>query len=688
MTLQRPNFIQFGREICGDFTQAERREWWLANGLGGYAAGTVAGSLTRRYHGLLIAPVHPPLGRVLVVAKADATLTDGEREWPLYTNRWQGGAVDPQGNAHIESFHLDGRMPVWRFALGDIRLEERIWMEPGSNTTYVAYRLEPDPLGRADGMKLRVKILINARDHHGQTLPGDFSPAIAVVDGQLRIAYSNGFTLYVSPRGGVIESTAYWVKNLDLAIERERGLPDWDNHLCAGEARLELIPGQSTGLVFSLHEEVSTNLQDAFERFHGHDAKVIELAETRTPEMVHAPDWIRQLLLAADSFIIGRPLPAFPEGESVIAGYPWFGDWGRDTMIALPGLALATGRYETARRVLETFAKFIDRGMLPNLFPGAGETPEYNTVDASLWYIEAWRAYLEVTQDQVALEQAFPVLQGFLESYRKGTRYHILMDPDDGLLYAGEKGVQLTWMDAKVGDWVITPRIGKPVEINALWFNAHRVMADFARRLGFSPAAYDELAEKIKRGFAQFVDKETGGLFDVIDGPEGDDNTVRPNQILAVSLTHSPLGPETQKQVVAICKRHLLCSFGLRSLSPSHRDYRPHYRGGVWERDGAYHQGTVWPWLLGHYALAEFRVHGDPTIAQALLEPVRHHLFDAGLGTVSEIFDGAPPHSPSGCPSQAWSVACILDAWQRLQQAKIMKEEAKETELKTRSISL
>jgi 4-alpha-glucanotransferase len=230
-------------------------------------------------------------------------------------------------------------------------------------------------------------------------------------------------------------------------------------------------------------------------------------------------------------------------------------------------------------------------------------------------------------------------------------------------------------MDVKVGDWVVTPRIGKPVEVNALWFNAHRVMADFARCLGFPSAGYEGPAENIKRGFAKFIDQETGGLFDLIDGPEGDDNTIRPNQILAVSLTQSPIGPETQKQVVALCKGHLLCSFGLRSISPSHRDYHPYYRGDVWERDGEYHQGPVWPWLLGHYALAEFRVHGDPTIAQALLEPVRHHLFDAGLGTMSEIFEGAAPHIPRGCPSQAWSVACILDAWLRFEQAKRRKTE-------------
>jgi 4-alpha-glucanotransferase len=672
---KRPDIIQFGREICGDLAQAERREWWLTNGLGGYAAGTIAQSLTRRYHGLLIAPLRPPLGRVLVAAKADATLIDGDREWPLFSNRWRSAAVEPQGNVFIESFLLDGRMPVWRFAVEDIRLEERIWMEPGANTTYVAYRLEPDRLGQVKKLWLRVKVLINRRDDHGQTLPGDFSPALAILNGQLCVAYSNGFSLYVSPQGGVIESLNYWVENFDLAIERERGLPDWDNHLCAGEARLELIPGQWAGLIFSIHQEVSPDLQIALERFRKHDAGVIELAEKRIPEMASAPDWIRQLLLAADSFPIARPLPSFPDGESVIAGYPWFGDWGRDTMVALSGLTLATGRFETARRILETFANFIDRGMLPNVFPGSGESPEYNTVDAALWYIEAWRAYVEATKDHDSLRKIFPILQGILEQYQKGTRFSIHMDPDDGLLFAGEAGVQLTWMDAKVGDWVVTPRIGKPVEINALWFNAHRVMAAFARRLGFPFASYAELADKIRESFAKFMDHESGGLFDVIDGPEGNDNTVRPNQILAVSLTYSPIPLETQKRVVALCKRCLLCSLGLRSLAPSHKDYRPHYRGAVWERDGAYHQGTVWPWLLGHYALAEFRVHGDPAFAQGLLEAVRHHLFDAGLGTISETFEGDPPHVPRGCPSQAWSVACILDSWLKLEQAKRKKTE-------------
>ncbi len=661
---------EFGREVCGHPEQAEAKEWWLANGLGGYAAGTVAGSLTRRYHGLLIAPVNPPLGRILVVSKADETLIDGNHEWALFTNRWQGGTVDPKGYVHIESFHLDGRTPVWRYTSGDLCLEKRIWMEPRANTTYVAYRLEQAHIGQTQGIKLRLRVLINARDHHVPMQSGGFTPHISSENGQLHVVHSSWFSLYVKPQHGVIESASYWVDNLDLPVERERGLPDWDNHLCAGEARIDLIPGKWTGLVFSLNKDVSPDMEEAIGRSQADDARVIMLAETHVPEMRGAPEWVKQLVLSADSFIFSRPLPDLPDGESIIAGYPWFGDWGRDTMIALPGLTLATGRYDTAKRILQTFARFINQGMLPNVFPGSGETPEYNTVDAALWYIEAWRTYVEATNDLSSLEQAFPVLREVMEWHMKGTRYHIRMDPRDSLLYAGEPGVQLTWMDAKVGDWVVTPRIGKPVEINALWFNAHLVMADFAGLLNLQATTYVEAAEEIKRSFVKFIDRETGGLFDVIDSPGGNDGSIRPNQIFAVSLHHSPLDRELQRNIVALCKRHLLCSFGLRSLSPSHKDYRPYYLGGVWERDGSYHQGPVWAWLLGHYALAEFKVHGDAEAAQALLDPIRHHLFDAGLGTISEIFDGAPPHIPRGCPSQAWSVACILDAWWRLERAK------------------
>ncbi|MBI3575717.1 MAG: glycogen debranching protein, partial [Gammaproteobacteria bacterium] len=331
---------------------------------------------------------------------------------------------------------------------------------------------------------------------------------------------------------------------------------------------------------------------------------------------------------------------------------------------------LATGRYDSARRILQTFARFIDQGMLPNVFPGHGETPEYNTVDAALWYFEAWRAYLSVIDDQAALKHVFPSLEEMIAWHVKGTRHGIGVDSRDGLLRAGEPGVQLTWMDAKVDDWVVTPRIGKPVEINALWYNALNIMADFSKRLGRSAETYIGMAEKARQGFQHFINPDTGALFDVLDGPAGHDAAIRPNQIFAVSLPHSPLARDAQRAVVRQCGRELLSSYGLRSLSPAHSDYRPRYLGGVWERDGAYHQGPVWAWLLGHYALAEYRVTGDAHAAQARLEPIRDHLLDAGLGTVSEIFDGAPPHVPRGAPSQAWSVACVLEAWWQLERAK------------------
>ena len=682
MKIILPNEIRFGREICGDLAQAERREWWLANGRGAYAAGTVAGTLTRRYHGLLIAPLAPPLGRFLVVAKADAVLTDGVNEWPLSSNRWGDGVVAPSGHVHIESFHLEGRMPVWRYAIGAARLEMRLWMEPGADTTYVAYRLEGDPMLSDRRLSLRVTLLANARDHHGGSQPGDFHPAIfpeqtgADAGRGLTVQHRGAdqrapaYTLHFKVRGGSITPDNTWYENFDLPVERERGLPAYDSHLCVGHARLELTPGEWVGLVASLDSDASLYLEEAMRRFRTRETNLLTGARARVPELGEAPAWMQQLVLAADSFVFARPLPEVPDGESVIAGYPWFGDWGRDTMIALPGLTLATGRYDSARRILQTFARFVDRGMLPNVFPGHGETPEYNTVDAALWYFEAWRAYLAVINDQAALKHVFPVLEEMIAWHVKGTRHGIGVDPKDGLLRAGESGVQLTWMDAKIGDWVVTPRIGKPVEINALWYNALNIMVEFSKQLGRPAETYRSMVEKARQGFQRFINPDTGALFDVLDGPAGHEAGIRPNQIFAVSLPFSPLRRETQRAVVNQCGQELLCSYGLRSLAASHPDYRPHYQGGVWERDSAYHQGPVWAWLLGHYALAEYRVSGDASAAQARLEPIRDHLLDAGLGTVSEIFDGAPPHIPRGAPSQAWSVACVLEAWWQLERAK------------------
>jgi 4-alpha-glucanotransferase len=660
------DLLRFGREVCNDLAQAERREWWLANGRGAYAAGTIAGTLTRRYHGLLIAPVDPPLGRRLLLAKADATLIDGGRRVPLFANRWADGVIHPEGHLNIASFALDGRMPVWRFDLGGAVLEQRIWMEYGADTTCVAFRLLP---GAKRPLALQLTLLVNARDHHAGTRPWEFDPEIAATGSALRVRYPDRFELQLATPGGTVEPRRDWYENFELAIERERGLPARDNHLCAGVASYALQEDRWVGLVASVGSAAAIDLETSLQRSLARDTHLLADAGARVPVLREAPPWIERLVLAADDFVFARPLPEVPDGESVIAGYPWFGDWGRDTMIALPGLTLAVGRNDTAARILRTFARFVDRGMLPNVFPGSGERPEYNTVDAALWYLEAWRAYVAATGDLSALKEVFPVLQDIVDWHARGTRYGIGMDGGDGLLRAGEAGVQLTWMDAKVGDWVVTPRIGKPVEISALWFNSLSAMAELAGRIGASAERYRELAQRCRAGFRRFVRAHGAGLYDVIDGPQGDDASLRPNQIFAVSLPHSPLSREEQAAVLAAVRRELLTPYGLRSLDQGNPAYRPHYLGGVWERDGAYHQGPVWAWLLGHYALAQYRVEGDAAAALQVLEGLQAHLGDAGLGTVSEIFDGAPPHAPRGAPAQAWSVACTLEAWWRLTEA-------------------
>jgi predicted glycogen debranching enzyme len=368
-------------------------------------------------------------------------------------------------------------------------------------------------------------------------------------------------------------------------------------------------------------------------------------------------------VLAADQFIVRRAQRGDPNGRSVIAGYPWFGDWGRDTMIALPGLTLATGRPDVARAILTTFARYVDRGLLPNRFDDAGDPADYNTADAALWYIEAVRAYYAATCDDTTLGALFPVLEDIVAWYMKGTRFGIAMDAGDGLLAAGEPGVQVTWMDAKVGDRVITPRIGKPVEVNALWYNAIRTMAVFARRLRRDPRVYAETAERTRDGFSRFWNADGGCCYDVLDGPDGRDASVRPNQVFAVSLPESPLTKPQQRGVVDVCGRTLLTSHGLRSLAPDDPRYIGRYRGDLNARDAAYHQGTVWGWLVGPFALAHLRVHRDPAAARGFLEPMSRHLAAAGVGSLSEIFDGDGPFEPRGCIAQAWTVAEVLRAW-------------------------
>lgn len=659
--------IQLDKDIYSNLDLATSREWLVTNGIGGYASGTVAGVLTRRYHGLLIAALNPPLGRTLLFTKLDETIRYGEQIYSLYTNRWKDGTVEPHGYRLIEHFSLDGTIPVWTYACADAIVEKRIWMQQGANTTYIQYIL-----GRASQpLKLSLKALVNYRDYHGDTHAKGWQMNIEPVTQGVKVtANPDAIPFYLLSDLKEIREAARttftpvhdWYYGFDLAVERYRGLNDSEDHLHAANFEITLNSGESVTIIASTEEKPNLNGETAQKLQHAHEQKLIELWQGNHSFNTDYPAWIKQLVLAADQFIVSRSTKDNSDGKTIIAGYHWFGDWGRDTMISLPGLTLATGRFEIARSILRTFARYVDQGMLPNRFPDAGEQPEYNTVDATLWYFEAIRAYYNVTKDEDLLKELFPILVDIIQWHCRGTRYNIHLDPSDGLLYAGETGVQLTWMDAKVGDWVVTPRIGKPVEINALWYNALRIMAQFVRQLGESDREYEAIANQTLTGFSQFWNQNTGYCYDVLQGPDGDDPALRPNQIFAVSLSESPLTPMQQRGVVEACQRELLTPYGMRSLSPYHPQYQGYYGGHQLQRDGTYHQGTVWGWLLGPFVLAHLRVYGDHAQAQKFLEPMANHLNEHGIGSLSEIFDGNAPFTPRGCIAQAWTVAEVLRA--------------------------
>jgi predicted glycogen debranching enzyme len=660
-----PTAIHFGREVTGDFELAARPEWLCTNGIGGFASGTIAGALTRRYHGLLVAALAPPLGRTLVAAKVDETVTYGGVTRALGANAWVSGAVEPKGHRHLVGFALDGTTPVWTYACSDALLDKRVFMEPGCNTTYVQWRVRR---ARAP-LTLEAAVLVDYRDYHGTTRGGWPMRVEAVPKGVRVTAFDGAHPLLVLADGAVISPEHEWYYGFRLAREEERGLEALEDHLRAAVLRATLPPGGQVTLVLSTETSPALDGDLAWGRREAWEADLLARWRGARPSAARAPGWIQQLVLAADQFVVRRPLADDPEGRSVIAGYHWFGDWGRDTMIALPGLTLVTGRSEIARRILTTSARFVDRGMLPNRFPDEGEAPEYNTADATLWYVEALRAYHAATGDDALVRELYPTLEAIVAAHRVGTRYGIGEDAADGLLRAGEPGVQVTWMDAKVGDRVVTPRIGKPVEINALWYNALRAMAGFAAVVGEPTAPWTALGDRVARSFERFWCERTGGCYDVLDGPDGDDATIRPNQIFAVSLAASPLAADRQRGVVEACARHLLTPVGLRSLAPGEPAYCGRYEGGVYARDCAYHQGASWAWLLGPFALAWRRVFGDASGARELLTPLADHLGEYGLGSLAEIFDGDPPHAPGGSIAQAWSVAETLRAWHELAEA-------------------
>ena len=657
--------VRFGREICGDLAEAESREWLVTNGIGGYASGTIAGSMSRKYHGLLVAALRPPVGRTQLVAWIDEVAMYQDAEFALATHRWVSGAIEPKGFQYIDEFWLAGTMPVWRYALGEARLEKCVWMQPGGNTTYVKYTV-----AKVSGaIDLQLKALVNCRDFHGNTHAGDWRMRIEQVEHGVRVvAFEGAAPFYVMSRNASCHPRHEWYRGCFLPWERARGMDDREDHLFAAEFRAALRAGQSLTIVLSMQESAELDGEQALGGHASHQAGVLRDWDSANRNLPgETPKWIRHLALAADQFIVKRELPQQPDGQSVIAGYHWFGDWGRDTMIALPGLTLTTGRSQVARRILLAFAQFVHRGILPNNFPDAGGEPEYNTVDAAMWYFEAARQYFAATRDRTTLEVLFPVLAEMIEAHVRGTRYEIHVDPTDGLLYAGQSGVQLTWMDAKIGDWVVTPRTGKAVEVNALWINALATMAEFARELGKSATRYDQLFAAAMAGFGRFWNEDRACCYDVIDAPGfGNDASLRPNQIFAVALPVSPITREQQRKVVEICAERLLTPYGLRSLASGERGYQGRYGGDQRQRDSAYHQGTIWGWLLGPFAVAHYRVYGDRKAALGFLDAFQDAIGIYGVGTLGEIFDGDAPFTPNGCIAQAWTVAEVLRVWAAL----------------------
>ncbi len=634
-------------DVCGDFSESSTREWLETNGIGGFACGTISGANTRRYHGILTAAADAPLGRVRWVSKIEETLLIGGRRYDLSSNQYPD-TVFPKGYAYIKRFCLDP-YPIWTFDVDGIEIERSIFMAHGENTTVSCWKMVSG--GKGVGIGLEVRPLLSAVDYHHLRHENDGLNIVSKAgDGIVNVS-SNSQTpdIYFAHNAIACETTGLWYRNFEYAIEKERGF----------DFREDLF--QPFSLHFDLRRPAAVIIST--EARAASDAAMLEKREIRRRKKLIAmssakDDFTRQLTLAADQFIVRRGT-----GETVIAGYPWFTDWGRDTMIALPGLTLATKRPKIAKGILLEFSKHISQGMLPNRFADADGEAEYNTVDATLWYFEAIRAFLEKTGEYDFVHvNLYKKLADIIAWHVRGTRYGIHVD-NDGLLFAGDGRVQLTWMDAKIGDHVITPRTGKPVEIQALWYNTLMIMASMAERFGDSEdeSRYLAMAAKCSRSFnSLFWNESEECLFDVVNG-DMRDGSVRPNQIFAVSLKFSMLDTEIARKVVDKVEAALLTPFGLRSLSAVDPAYVPIYKGSPFERDSAYHEGTVWAWLIGGFADAYGRVYPErASRIEQLLEPFKTHILHAGLGQISEIFDATSPFHPRGCFAQAWSVAEVL----------------------------
>ena len=649
-----------------------RREWLVTNGLGGYSSSTVAGVVTRRYHGLLVASLPAPFGRYVMLNHLleRVRLANMEISW-LGDEDEVAGPNAADRRDHLIEFRLELGLPVWEYEVNGVRIEKRVLMPYGQNTVHIIYRL----LKGEQPVRLSLRPSVQFRPYEGSVDRGPVLTYTLTACGN-RYELSSGkelpvLRLAIRGQHSALTLDEKNVSTVPYEMEQWRGYEHLGALWSPGYFRADLTPDTVVTLIASTE---SWETIQALEPESAHAAEIER--RKRLLAIANASDGDRlfaELVLAADQFIIApagrveeqaRARASGEEVRTVIAGYHWFTDWGRDTMISLEGLTLCTGRYREAAYILRTFAHYVHDGLIPNMFPDGAREGLYHTADATLWFFHALERYVRLTGDETTLRLLLPQMIDIAAHHIRGTRFGIGVDPRDGLLKQGAEGYQLTWMDAKVDDWVVTPRRGKPVEINALWYNALRLLDGWMKRCGIGPAEFDpaSAADRVRSSFNERFWYASGQhLYDVIDGEQGDDSACRPNQVLAISLDHPVLDEARWEPVVKVVTERLLTPVGLRSLAPGHPDYKEKYYGDLRARDAAYHQGTVWAWLIGPYVDAWLKLHPDEAAgARQLLAGFEAHLNEACVGSISEIFDAEPPYVPRGCIAQAWSVAEVL----------------------------
>lgn len=660
-------FKKFGKGYFKTFRAGIEREWVTTNGIGGYAGSSIIGAHTRKHHGLLIASLRAPTERYMVLSKINETVKLGDQVYELAATQRKGGVYE-EGQKYLQRFCYD-ELPKFVYEVEGVFLTKTISLAYGKNTVAIGYEIE----NGCKEMEVDFTPLFNFRDHNNGSEVEELRFETNLEKNLLTLKPQNTDALvtiqFFASEGDYAKRETVFDKDMELQTEIDTGMSSSDNNFTPYEIKVACKPFEKKKISF-----VCT-IEDNFEK----DAfAIIEENRKRIKGLIEKAGWEDEfadaLVQAADQFIVDRQSTGY---KTILAGLPWFTDWGRDTMIAMQGLTLCTKRFEDARGILKTFAKYVHHGLVPNMFPDEGLDPLYNTVDASLWYFYSVYKYLEYTMEKSDYDfiekEIYPVLEQIIKSYKEGTDFSIYMDKDS-LIHAGGDFDQVTWMDVRVGEWVVTPRHGKPVEINALWYNALKVMEGLSESFGKPSDEYTKLAEKVKASFCKrFWNEEKQCLYDVVDEEVMEDKSIRdndqirPNQIWAVSLPFTMLPEEKEKQVVNTVLTHLYASYGLRSLSYEDEAYKGIYFGELHDRDAAYHQGTAWAFPLGGLITAYVKVNGASkesiAFARKLIEPLEDHLRDGCIGSIAEIFDGDEPHISRGCYAQAWSVGEILRAY-------------------------